>query len=250
MLGRMDTLRSYFHRESVNKKFEAFIALTIIASVICFSLETLPELPHHASSILSIMEYAFVTIFTLEYLLRVFTAEKPLKFIFSFYGIIDLLAIAPFYMSGLIGLETLKLMRLFRLVRVLKLMRYGSALKRFYDAIAESREELIIFFTATIIIIFLGAVGIYHFEHQAQPQAFRSIFDALWWSVVTLTTVGYGDLYPITDGGRLFTFVILLAGLGLIAVPTGIIASALNSVRREQEQEKKELEEEKNSDAV
>jgi voltage-gated potassium channel len=246
----MDTLRNYLQRDTISQKFEAFIALIIIASVISFSLETLPDLPLHIASTLSTLEYVFVTIFTAEYLLRVFTAERPLKFIFSFYGIIDLLAIAPFYMSGLVGLETLKLMRLFRLVRVLKLMRYGSALKRFYDAIAESREELIIFFTATMIVIFLAAVGIYHFEHQAQPDAFRSIFDALWWSVVTLTTVGYGDLYPITDGGRLFTFLILLAGLGLIAVPTGIIASALNSVRREQEQEEKEQEEERDSDSV
>ena len=244
----MDRIKKYFHREDIYQKFEAFIGFTIIASVISFSLETLPDLPPNTTTALSALEYVFVAIFTFEYVMRVITAENPLKFIFSFYGIIDLLAVAPFYLGGLVGLETVRLLRLFRLIRVLKLMRYGGALKRFYTAIEESREELTIFFAATMIIIFLAAVGIYHFEHEAQPEAFRSVFDALWWSVVTLTTVGYGDLYPITDGGRLFTFFILIAGLGLIAVPTGILASALNSVRREEEQEEKE--DEIDSDSV
>ncbi len=85
-------------------------------------------------------------------------------------------------------------------------------------------------------MLYLAAIGIYYFEHKAQPEVFRSIFDCLWWAVATLTTVGYGDIYPITIAGRLFTFVILMVGLGLIAVPTGIVASALSSVRRQQEQ--------------
>ncbi len=84
------------------------------------------------------------------------------------------------------------------------------------------------------MMLYLSAVGIYHFEHAAQPEVFSSIFDCLWWAVATLTTVGYGDIYPITVGGRLFTFIILILGLGLVAVPTGIVASSLSSIKRKE----------------
>ena len=93
------------------------------------------------------------------------------------------------------------------------------------------------FLGASSIMIMLSAVGIYHFEHQAQPEVYRSLFDALWWAVITLTTVGYGDTYPITIAGRLFTFVILMIGLGLIAVPTGIITSSLSTIKQKLESE-------------
>ena len=96
-----------------------------------------------------------------------------------------------------------------------------------------AKEELVIFTLASFVLLYLSAVGIYHFEHAAQPDVFRSIFDSLWWSVATLTTVGYGDIYPITLGGKMFTFCVLMIGLGLIAVPTGIVASALSAVRHE-----------------
>ena len=102
-----------------------------------------------------------------------------------------------------------------------------------------AKEELVIFTIASFVLLFLAAVGIYHFENEAQPEVFRSIFDALWWAVATLTTVGYGDIYPITGGGRLFTFGILMVGLGMIAVPTGIIASSLSDVRRQLEEERR-----------
>ena len=102
-------------------------------------------------------------------------------------------------------------------------------------AIFIAKEELIIFSAVTLMLLYLSAVGIYHFEHAAQPENFKSIFDSLWWAVATLTTVGYGDVYPITLGGRMFTFVILMLGLGVVAVPTGIIASALASVRKNEE---------------
>ena len=118
-----------------------------------------------------------------------------------------------------------------RLARILKLTRHQKAIQRFGKAIYVAKEELVVFTFASLILIFLAAVGIYYFEHSVQPDKYRSIFDCLWWAVATLTTVGYGDIYPITIGGRMFTFAILLVGLGLVAVPTGIVASALSSVR-------------------
>ena len=96
-----------------------------------------------------------------------------------------------------------------------------------------AREELILFGFVAAIMLYLSAVGIYYFENSAQPEQFKSVFHSLWWAVTTLTTVGYGDMYPITVGGKLFTFCVLIIGLGIVAVPTGLIASALSQIRKE-----------------
>ncbi|RLP54605.1 MAG: ion transporter [Ketobacter sp.] len=224
------------HQNFLDKPLFAWIITgLIIFSVICFSLETLPDLSENSKRLLRYSEIAVVILFTLEYLFRLFTAPDKRKFVFSFYGLVDLLAILPFYLTFAVDLRTLRLMRLLRLLRLLKLARYNSAIHRFGRAIYIAKEELIIFTCASMILIYLGAVGIYYFEHTAQPDVFRSIFDSLWWAVATLTTVGYGDIYPITLGGRLFTFGMLMVGLGLVAVPTGIVASALSAIRRQQE---------------
>jgi voltage-gated potassium channel len=207
------------------------ITILIVFSVICFSLETLPDLDARIIDFLYYAEFVTVIVFTLEYLLRLYASNSRVRFVFSFYGLVDLIAILPFYLVLAFDLRSLRLLRLLRLARLLKLTRYNQALQRFANAIASSKEELILFTCASLIMIFLAAVGIYHFEHEAQPLKFRSIFDCLWWAVATLTTVGYGDVYPITLGGRLFTFVVLLIGLGMIAVPTGIITAALSLAR-------------------
>ena len=110
---------------------------------------------------------------------------------------------------------------------------------RLRRALLIMREELILFLSVAIVLIFLAAVGIYHFEKDSQPELFASVFHSLWWAFVTLTTVGYGDMYPITLGGRIFTVLILLVGLGLVAAPAGIFASALAQARREEEADKR-----------
>lgn len=206
----------------------------IFYSVACFSIETLPNLSPEVIQFLRYSEIVTVAIFTIEYIYRIYAAQNRIKFIFSFYGLIDLVAILPFYLSFAVDLRTLRLIRILRLLRIFKLVRYNQAASRFSKAIFLAKEELIIFTLASLVMLFLAAVGIYHFEHQAQPEVFRSIFDSLWWAVATLTTVGYGDIYPITIGGRLFTFLVLMLGLGLVAVPTGIVASSLSAVRRQQ----------------
>lgn len=180
-------------------------------------------------------EITIVVVFTIEYLCRTLLAERPLKFIFSFYGLVDLLAILPFYLAFAVDLRTLRLLRFMRLLRLLKIVRYRAAIERFSGALWLAKEELIIFATATLIFLYLAAVGIYYFEHQAQPEVYRTIFDSLWWAVTSLTTVGYGDMYPITTGGRVFSFFVLMLGLGLIGVPAGIVASALSAIRRRDE---------------
>lgn len=215
--------------------FSWLISGLIVYSVVCFSIETLPNLDSTVSAFLRYSEIVVVALFTFEYIYRLYSSANKTKFIFSFYGLIDLLAIVPFYLAFTVDLRSIRLIRLLRLFRILKLARYNKAMKRFSKALYIAKEELLIFSFASLVILYLSAVGIYHFEHAAQPEVFRSLFDCLWWAVATLTTVGYGDIYPITVGGRLFTFLILMVGLGLVAVPTGIVASALSSVRRQQE---------------
>lgn len=211
----------------IAKIFGRFIQTMIIISLISFSIETEPEIHGKLRTILRIIEIITVAIFTIEYLLRVIYAKNRFKFIFSFYGIIDILAVLPFYISTGIDLRGIRIFRLLRLLRSLKVFRYSKAMERFTIAFKEIKAEMILFFTATLFVLYVSAIGIYYFENQAQPETFGSIFNCLWWAVVTLTTVGYGDVYPITVGGKIFTSAIIIIGLGIVAVPTGLLASAL-----------------------
>jgi voltage-gated potassium channel len=114
------------------------------------------------------------------------------------------------------------------------LFRYNKAIQRIKRAFLIAREELILFGLVAIITLYLSAVGIYYFENESQPEQFKSVFHSLWWAVTTLTTVGYGDMFPITVGGKCFTFLVLIVGISIIAVPTGLIASALSQAREEE----------------
>jgi voltage-gated potassium channel len=221
-------LKKWIDEESsTGRFFNLFIKGLIVLSLISISVETLPGLDPGIKAALKILELITVLIFTVEYLLRIYVADKRLSFIFSFYGIIDLLAILPFYIALGLDLRSVRIFRLIRLIRMAKFARYNNAINRLVDAFHSIRAELAVFFMITICVLYVSALGIYYFENPAQPDKYVSVFHSLWWSVATLTTVGYGDVYPVTVGGRMFTFVILMIGLGLISVPTGLIASAL-----------------------
>ncbi len=221
------------------RRFALFIQTLIFLSLVSVSLETLPELPRRWRYLLDAFDLMVILVFTVEYLLRIWVARRPLRFIFSFYGLIDLAVIAPFWVMGA-DIRALRAFRLLRLVRVLKLARYSRSLNHFWHAWRLVRADIQMFAGFVAIFLYLSALGIWHFEHEAQPEAFASVFDALWWAVVTLTTVGYGDLYPVTAGGRLFTMLVVLLGIGLVAVPSGLLASAFQEVRRN-ERESREL---------
>ena len=216
-----------YNDNRLSRGFALLIQILIVLSVITFSIETLPDLKPQTRVILSSVEIFCVFVFTLEYLARIYVADKKFKFIFSFFGLIDLFAILPFYLSFGVDLRSLRILRLFRIFRLLKLARYNKAMRHFTQAMLMAREQIILFMAITVVLIYFAAVGIYYFENEAQPEHFSSIFESLWWSIITLTTVGYGDVYPITVGGRVFTFFILLIGLGIVAIPTGIISSSL-----------------------
>lgn len=211
----------------IGRRFEIFIQTLILLSIVSFSLDTIPNISEELSQILQGFEIFSISIFSIEYLLRIYVSKKPLQYIFSFYGFIDLVAILPFYLNGVLDLRFLRAFRILRIFRVVRLIKYNDALKRFKKAFAIVKEEIILFFLITIVLIFITSAGIYYFEHEAQPEVFKSVFHSAWWSIVTLTTVGYGDVYPITLGGKIFTFFVLMIGVGIVTIPAGLVATAL-----------------------
>ncbi len=212
---------------AAGRAFDISVQILILISLVSFSFETLPNLSSGVRHWLYVIEVGTVSLFTIEYGLRVLVADSRLRFIFSFYGMVDLLAVLPFYLSLGVDLRIVRVLRLFRVFRVFKMLRYTQAIERFKAAFREIREELVLYLMATGIVVFLASAGIWYFEREAQPDRFASVFHCLWWSIVTLTTVGYGDVYPVTIGGKVFTVFVLMAGLGIVAVPTGLLASAL-----------------------
>ena len=219
--------------------FDLAIQSIIMMSLVSFSIETLPNLSDKTKDILRVIEIITVGIFTVEYILRLIVADRKLGFIFSFYGLVDLIAILPFYFTSGIDLRSIRTIRMLRLFRAFKLVRYSKAIQRFHRAFMIVREEIALFLFVTILLLFFSAVGIYYFENEAQPDSFSSVFHSLWWAVATLTTVGYGDVYPITTVGKIFTFFILMIGLGIVAVPAGMFASALSKARMEEDDKSK-----------
>ncbi len=215
-------------------RWETVIEVLVVANLVALAFETLPTLSPFWHETLWSFEVFCAAVYTVEYGIRLFLARPRWKYVTSFYGVIDLLAIMPFWLMAAFNLQAVRAFRLLRLLRLFKLVRYTHAVERFRRAFEIARDDLVLFGVVAMIVLYLSATGIYHFEHEAQPDKFTSVFDSLWWAVATLTTVGYGDIYPVTAGGRLFTFIVLVMGLGVIAVPSGLFASALSRVRAEE----------------
>jgi voltage-gated potassium channel len=182
-------------------------------------------------------EYFSIVIFTVEYLLRVWTA--PLKFpnsnipclryIVSFMAVIDLCAILPFYLPFVINVDLrfMRILRLFRLLRILKLNRYNNSLDLIGRVFKNEKEKILMTIFITILMLLLASSAMYYIENAVQPDKFPNILATLWWAVATLTTVGYGDVYPVTVLGKMLSGVIAILGIGLVALPSGIISSGL-----------------------
>lgn len=209
----------------------------IVVSALAMGVETISGLPEQVTQWLAGLEAFVVAVFTAEYLLRLLTAPKPWRYATSFYGIIDLASILPslagIFLSGsVLDTRALRTLRLFRLLRLLKAARYALAVDRLGEAWRLVRDEVLVFGVAAFVVLYVCALIIYQFENEAQPEVFSSVFTAMWWAAVTLTTVGYGDIYPITAMGRIFTVLMLFIALGIIAIPTGLVASAMSELRK------------------
>ena len=151
-----------------------------------------------------------------------------LKYVFSVYGLIDLISILPFYLNQFVKLDGrfFRILRLFRLTRIFKLGRDSESLKLFIKALTAVKSELKFTLFLSILTILFSASAIYYLENEAQPEKFSSITESIWWATVSLATVGYGDVYPITAGGKIFASIISLIGIGVVAIPTGIISAS------------------------
>ena len=213
---------------------EVAIQILIVLSLMASAVSTLPSIRPGSRALLRAFEVLTISVFTVEYVARLVVARKPARFAFSFFGIIDLLAILPFFLATGLDMRALRSFRLLRLARLFKLFRFSRAIRRFRLAFLDIRAELALFLIACVFVVYIASVGIYQFEHEAQPEAFSSVFSSMWWAVATVSTVGYGDVYPVTVGGRAFTTLILIVGLGIVAVPAGLISSALTEVMREE----------------
>lgn len=215
------------------RKFDLLMVAMVIISVVLMILETMPELASLQRTFLG-LEIAFVVIFVVEYVIRVIVSRPRRAYIFSFYGIVDLLAILPvLLLPAASGVRVVRLLRVFRLMRLFKLSRYTGAIRLFQVALSDIKEELVLFLVFTVMVVLALAFGIYHFENPVQPEYFRSVPASLWWAIVSLTSVGYGDAFPITTGGKIFTSFMLLVGMGVVSVPSALLAAALSKASQE-----------------
>ena len=210
------------------------IQFLILASAVVFVLESDSEDPQALHFIL--LDAIFLILFSVEYILRVYVEPRKRDFIFSFYGIIDLVAILP-SLFLLPGFRVLRILRFLRVFRIFKATRFILAVDRLTEALSEIRRELLALVILSLMLVYLAACGIHYFEREKQPEEFGTILDSMWWAIVTLTTVGYGDVYPETPGGKCFTALVTLVGVGLVAIPSGLLASVLTEARVERKKE-------------
>ena len=217
--------------------FEVFIIALILVSVVLIIVDTFPDIPDSVRRVFDYVEIFSIAVFTVEYLLRLFTADylyqdlpaakARRKYVFSFMAIIDFMAILPFYIPFLlpIDLRVIRLIRLLRLVRLFKVNRYTGALLMLGGVMKRKSSQLLSSMLIMLILIVIASILMYSIEHEAQPDVFETAASGFWWSVATLTRTPFGSLHPVTAAGRLLGSGVSVLGVGLIAVPTGIISS-------------------------
>lgn len=219
-----------------SKYFDPFIMGLIILNVVAVVLETVNWLYVRYAPIFRAFDIFSVAVFTVEYILRVWSCnvdkrfQDPisgrLRFLVTPMALIDLWAILPFYLPMIFPeLRFLRAIRLFRLFRMLKMARYSESLMTLVNVLKLKRGELSVMFFAVLILLVVSSSMMYEAEREAQPEVFSSIPAAMWWGVITLTTVGYGDIYPVTPLGKLIGSMVVILGIGLFALPTGILAA-------------------------
>jgi voltage-gated potassium channel len=220
--------------------FDYFIITVIILNVVSVIVGSFDTISTNLKQILNIFEYFSVAIFTVEYIVRLWTANYKypdsrlpyLRFIFSFMALIDLCAILPFYLPFIVGIDLrfLRVLRLFRLLRVFKLNRYFVSLSIIGRVLKNEKDKLISTILITVLLLLLASSVMYFIENTAQPGEFPNIIATFWWAVATLTTVGYGDVYPITILGKILSGIMAILGIGLVGLPSGIIAAGFTKI--------------------
>jgi voltage-gated potassium channel len=214
------------------KLFDIILIITIIISIVLVMLESVSSIDQKYHNFLNISEWIITILFTLEYIARIICIKKPSTYIFSFYGIIDLLATIPKYLSlifvGTHALVALRALRLLRVFRILKLARYMGASINIMSALKASRIKIFVFLFAIVVLTIILGTIMYLIEGPV--NGFTSIPRSMYWAIVTLTTVGYGDISPQTPIGQFIASIVMVLGYGIIAVPTGIVTSELSKI--------------------
>jgi voltage-gated potassium channel len=243
-------LHPELHASKWDRAINIFIIVLILLNVIAVMLETVPSIYDSNKSIFHYFDILTVIIFSIEYLLRVWSCVQDeryrhpisgrLRYISSPGAIIDLLAILPFYLHAFIGfdLRVLRILRLFRFLRLFRLTAYMKATRLMINVFRSTFNQLMLSLVLALFLIIISSSFVYFAEHPTQPKVFTSIPETVWWSVITLTTVGYGNMVPITITGKIFTSVILIAGVALFALPAGIITAGFLEEIRKQRQHK------------
>ncbi len=211
------------------KIFDVVLLIAIIASIVLVMLESIESFDTKYHTFLNISEWIITILFSIEYIFRIISIKKPFKYIFSFYGIIDLLSTIPKYLSFILvgshNLAALRALRLLRIFRILKLTRYIGASNKLLFALKASRAKIAVFlFFVVIVCIILGTIM---YMIEGEENGFTSIPRSVYWAIVTLTTVGFGDIAPQTPFGQLIASVIMILGYSIIAIPTGIVSSEI-----------------------
>jgi len=210
------------------KYFDIMLMIAIIASVAIVMLESVPAYQERYGTFFIVIEWIFTTFFTIEYVLRLYCVHKPLKYATSFFGIIDLVSILPTFLSLLIpGTQSLMVIRGLRLLRVFRIFKLANFLDQgqvIITALKASRDKIIVFVLFILLAVCIFGSLMYLVEGQSNPE-FDSIPRSVYWAVVTLTTVGYGDISPVTPFGQFIAAIIMISGYAVIAVPTGIVTS-------------------------
>ena len=240
----------------LSKCFNYFLMALIILSVGEMALETDDEIYIPYKYYFDNFDLFTVIVFTVEYAIRILTAhlapenkgktrwQSIKSYVFSFAGLIDLISILPFYLNYTkIDLRVLRMLRLLRFLRVFKIARYNSSMKLVADVIKDKSSEIGVIMGVIIIIMIISSFLMFYAENKAQQEQFPNVLSCLWWAVVTMTTIGYGDVYPVTVAGKVIGSIMALLGIGLVAMPTGIISAGfLEKVNERKEQKRKEAE--------
>ncbi len=243
----MNSLRERLHHlveadagDHISARYDSldiFLMLLIMVNIVAVILETVPEIGTPYAAVFRYFELFSVAVFSLEYIVRLSLCTLNPRYAHPVRGriryaltpllLIDLLAVLPFYLPFFIVLDLrmLRILRMLRFIRVLKFGRYSKSLQLVARVLNARRIDLMVAFSVVVLLITLSSSVMYVFEHEAQPESFTSIPKAMWWSVETLTTVGYGDVYPVTMVGKMFAAIIALLGVGIFALPAGILAS-------------------------
>ena len=224
--------------DSISRAVDVIIVLAIVLNLFAILADTFEEMQAY-HGLFEVLELVTVIIFTVEYILRVWTSEylyegrgyskgkSALFFIFSFYGIIDLLSFLPYYLPLLFpaGLVVFRLLRVFRIFRLFKINAQYDAFNVITSVLNDKKTQLVSSTCLVLILMVASSLGMYSLEHDAQPDVFRNAFSGMWWSVSALLTVGYGDIYPITAAGKILGIISAFLGVGMVAIPTGIISA-------------------------